>query len=220
MNGGADLGGMMGFGPVVDEPGEPNFHADWEARVLGMIVAIGACGQWNLDQSRFARETLPPATYMSLPYYAIWLEAAVKLMTARGMISQAELAEGKALDAPVPIKRRLGKDDVAAALKAGGPVDRPAQGTPAFAVGDTIHTINIHPESHTRLPRYARDKTGTITRVHGFHVYPDTNAQGVGEQPTWLYQVSFAARTLWGEDRGMRDVVTLDLWEPYLRARA
>jgi nitrile hydratase beta subunit len=219
MNGGADLGGMMGFGPVVDEPGEPNFHADWEARVLGIIVALGACGQWNLDQSRFARESLAPATYMTLPYYAIWLEAAVKLMTARGMITDAELAKGKALVPPIPVKRRLAQADVEAALNAGGPADRPIQGTPAFAVGDTIHTINIHPVSHTRMPRYARDKIGTITRVHGFHVYPDANARGEGEQPTWLYQVAFPARTLWGEDRGEKDVVTLDLWQPYLRPR-
>jgi len=219
MNGGADLGGMMGFGPVLDEADEPNFHADWEARVLGIIVALGACGQWNLDQSRFARESLPPATYMSLPYYAIWLEAAVKLMTARGMITGAELAQGKAQLPPIAVKRCLAQADVQAALNAGGPVDRPAQGAPAFAVGDTIHTINIHPESHTRLPRYARDKTGTITRVHGFHVYPDANARGEGEQPTWLYQVAFPARTLWGEDRSAADTVTLDLWEPYLKVR-
>ncbi|HBR38098.1 MAG TPA: nitrile hydratase subunit beta, partial [Sulfitobacter pontiacus] len=35
MNGGADLGGMMGFGPVVQEEDEPLFHAPWEARALG-----------------------------------------------------------------------------------------------------------------------------------------------------------------------------------------
>lgn len=220
MNGGADLGGMMGFDPVVDEPGAPNFHADWEARVLGIIVALGACGQWNLDQSRFARESLPPATYMSLPYYAIWLEAAVKLMQARGMVTAQELVTGKAEVAPVPIKRCLAQADVEAALNAGGPVDRPAEGAPAFAVGDTIQTINIHPEGHTRLPRYARDKTGVITRVQGFHVYPDTNARGEGEQPAWLYQVSFSARTLWGKDRAAGDTVTLDLWEPYLKVRS
>ncbi len=156
---------------------------------------------------------------MSLPYYAIWMEAAVKLMPERVMITGAELAQGKAQLPPIAVKRCLAQADVEAALNAGGPADRPTQGTPAFAVGDTIHTINIHPESHTRLPRYARDKTGTITRVHGFHVYPDANARGEGEQPTWLYQVAFPARTLWGEDRSAADTVTLDLWEPYLKVR-
>ena len=40
MNGGADLGGMMGFGPVVVEDNEPNFHAEWEPRVMAMTVSI------------------------------------------------------------------------------------------------------------------------------------------------------------------------------------
>ena len=64
MNGGADLGGMMGFGPVVEEQDEPNFHAAWEQRAMSMVVALGACGQWNLDESRFSRESLPPADYL------------------------------------------------------------------------------------------------------------------------------------------------------------
>ena len=83
MNGAADLGGMMGFGPVDDEPEFPKFHDAWEELVLGIIVALGACGQWNLDQSRSARESLPPATYLTIPYYQIWLEAAITLMRAR-----------------------------------------------------------------------------------------------------------------------------------------
>ncbi|MEX3014709.1 nitrile hydratase subunit beta [Gymnodinialimonas hymeniacidonis] len=217
MNGGADLGGMMGFGPIVPEENEPNFHADWEARVMGMVVALGAAGQWNLDQSRFARESLPPAEYISDSYYEIWLKAATKLMLERGMITEGELANGHAITDPVPVKRTLWSTDVPSALAKGGPVDRPAETQPAFAPGDRVHTINIHPDSHTRLPRYARDKLGVIERVHGHHVFPDTNARGEGEQPTWLYKVSFEACTLWGERAAPGDKVTLDLWEPYLK---
>ena len=216
MNGGADLGGMMGFGPVVQEVDEPNFHAEWEARVLGIVVALGACGQWNLDQSRFARESLPPPTYMMMPYYQIWLEAAIRLMRDRGMVTDEELAEGQTLLDPVPVKRRLAAEDVAEALRLGGPVNRPEIGTPAFALGAVIKTINRHPENHTRLPRYARDKIGTVTKVHGFHVYPDDNAQGIANA-AWLYQVTFSAQTLWGDGRNAADTITLDLWEPYLR---
>ena len=61
MNGAQDLGGMMGFGPVAPEPGEPLFHAPWEKRAMALTVAAGACGAWNIDISRHARETLPPA---------------------------------------------------------------------------------------------------------------------------------------------------------------
>ena len=35
MNGPQDLGGQMGFGPIVPEKNEPLFHADWEKRALG-----------------------------------------------------------------------------------------------------------------------------------------------------------------------------------------
>ncbi|HWC93877.1 MAG TPA: nitrile hydratase subunit beta, partial [Pseudolabrys sp.] len=32
MNGGQDLGGTHGHGPVMPEPNEPVFHAEWEKR--------------------------------------------------------------------------------------------------------------------------------------------------------------------------------------------
>ena len=73
MNGVHDMGGMQGFGPVRPEPNEPLFHAPWERQALAMTVAMGACGQWNIDISRSARESLPPAQYLSSSYYAICL---------------------------------------------------------------------------------------------------------------------------------------------------
>lgn len=215
MNGGADLGGMMGFGPVVEEPNEPNFHAKWEERALGMVIALGACGQWNLDQSRFSRESLPPADYLSFPYYRIWTEAVQNLLLARGMITAEELIAERQLVPPTPIKRALLAVNVEATLFAGGPVDRPAESKPKFAVGDEVKTINIHPQEHTRLPRYARAKSGAITSILGHHVFPDSNAKGEGENPRWLYQVKFSAQELWGADKNPNDSVTLDLWEPY-----
>ena len=44
MNSAHDLGGQMGFGPVVPEKDEPVFHADWEKKVLAINVAAGAMG--------------------------------------------------------------------------------------------------------------------------------------------------------------------------------
>lgn len=218
MNGGADLGGMMGFGPVAPHADEPLFHADWEKRVLGMVVALGACGQWNLDQSRSARESLPPVDYLSLSYYEIWLRAATRLMLDRAMVTQAELDAGHMQTPPLPVKACLRAGDVAAALAKGGPVDRPAQGPARFGVGDRVKTINEHPDSHTRLPRYARGKPGRITAIHGVHVFPDHNARALGEAPCWLYQVTFEAPDLWGSRARKGDTVALDLWQPYLQA--
>ena len=57
MNGPHDLGGLQAFGPVRIEPDEPWFHDAWERRAFAMTVAMGATGAWNLDRSRFARES-------------------------------------------------------------------------------------------------------------------------------------------------------------------
>ena len=45
---------------------------------------------------------------------------------------------------------------------------------------------------------------GTIERVHGAHVFADTHAQGLGEQPQWLYTVVFDGQELWGADAARR----------------
>ena len=56
----------------------------------------------------------------------------------------------------------------------------------------------------------------TIHRDHGVHVFPDTNADFLGENPRHLYSVRFAARELWGEQASSRDAVYLDVWEDYI----
>jgi len=217
MNGGADLGGMQGFGPVRQEPDEPLFHADWEPRVMGIVVALGAAGKWNIDQSRHARESLPPADYLRFSYYHIWTEGVQKLLLSRDMVTASELSTGKLQTAPVEIKARLSPSQVWDGLHAlGGAANRVETDTPAFEVGQTVVTINDHPNGHTRLPRYARARRGVITRLLGFHVFPDSSGNDRGEDPRWLYQVKFSAQELWGPGKNPRDSVTLDLWEPHL----
>ncbi len=216
MNGAQDLGGMMGFGPVDPEQNEPLFHAPWERRVLGYTVALGAAGKWNIDMSRHARESLAPAEYLSSSYYEIWTKGVERLVVKTGLVSEEELRLGKALNPPAPIKRVLTRDDVPAVLARGGPTEREATGPARFAVGDRVRTRNMHPKGHTRLPRYARDREGVIERVHGAHVFPDTNAHGAGEKPQWLYTVRFSGRELWGEEADPNLVVSIDAWESYL----
>lgn len=216
MNGAADLGGMHGFGPVAPAPGEPAFHADWERRAMGMTIACGALGRWSIDHSRAARESLPPAEYLSRSYYDIWLTALERLLEEAGLVNARELATGAA-EGPGDAAPLLAAD-VPAALRRGGPVDRPATRAPGFSPGSAVRTINAHPAHHTRLPRYARGRAGTVARVLGHHVFPDSRARGAGEDPRWLYQVRFDARELFGPDRPAGDAVTLDLWEPYLES--
>ena len=216
MNGPQDMGGMMGFGPVAPEADEPWFHEEWERRAFALTLAMGATGTWNIDASRHARETLPPLTYWSSSYYEIWLEGLIKLMGERGLVSADEIRTGKSAEPPRGVARVLKADMVAGVLAKGGPANRSAPAPARFKPGDKIRTRNIHPQGHTRLPRYAHDHAGEIVRVHGCHVFPDSSAHGKGDDPHWLYAVRFSVRELWGHEGP--DHVHIDLWEPYLEA--
>jgi nitrile hydratase subunit beta len=216
MNGAQDLGGMMGFGPIEIERDEPLFHAEWERRAFGVTIATGATGSWNIDMGRHARESLPPAEYLSSSYYEIWTKGVEKLVVKTGLVSAEELKLGRALTEPAPVKRVLKAEDVPALLARGGPADRPAPAPARFKAGDRVVTRNMHPQGHTRLPRYARGKHGTVERVHGTHVFPDTNAHGEGENPQWLYTVRFSGTELWGEEADPTLIVSVDAWESYL----
>ena len=218
MNGVHDMGGLQDFGPVVAEPNEPVFHSDWERRIFALTLAMAKPGGWTLDASRHARESLPPADYLAFSYYEVWLAGLEKLMLERGLVSAAEVATGKAQGAPAPVPGILEGAAVRPAMAKGAPVDRPASAAARFAPGDRVVALNLNPRGHTRLPRYVRGRTGTVTQVHGAHVFPDANAHGQGEQPHWLYGVSFTARELWGPEAPTIDHVQVDLWEPYLDA--
>ena len=98
----------------------------------------------------------------------------------------------------------------------GGPASREVQVLARFQLGQRVRARNMHPTGHTRLPRYARGKLGTIDRDHGVFVFPDTNAHFLGEKPQHVYSVRFAARELWGEQAAPGDAVYLAMWDDYL----
>jgi nitrile hydratase subunit beta len=201
----ADLGGQDVPGGIVLEPEGEYFHAPWEPRLMALVVAMGPTGLSNIDLNRATRETLP--NYRDLSYYEIWLAALEKLARQKGVFG----------DAPPPPKQVLRAESVLATIKKGFPASRAAAAPPRFAVGDRVRTIALQPDHHTRLPAYARGKVGVIELVHDAHVFPDTNARGLGESPQWLYTVSFDARELWGERaQAPNSVVSVDAFEPYL----
>jgi nitrile hydratase len=47
-------------------------------------------------------------------------------------------------------------------------------------------------------------------------VFPDSNAHGRGEDPQWLYTVSFDGRELWGGEADAALTISIDAFEPYL----
>lgn len=215
MNGPHDLGGQMGFGAVAPEQDEPQYHAPWEARAMGVTLACGALGQWPLDETRFARESLHPAIYYNATYYEIWIRALESLLVKYGLVSAGELASGRADPAPAH-PRQLSPDRVPAVLARGTPTDRPVAAPPRFAPGDRVRAINATSHHHTRLPRYLRGHAGTVESEHGGFVVPDTNAHGRGENPGRLYTVVFDGAEVWGAGAEPGLVISADLWEGYL----
>jgi nitrile hydratase len=212
MNGPHDMGGMQCFGPVVPEPDEPLFHADWERQALAVTVAMGATGMWNIDMSRSARESLPPEVYLSSSYYEIWIRGLEKLLAQRGIAVPGQDATGEPMRPPrVPDGAAM-----AAALAAGSNVEREADEPALFRPGQRVRTRNMNPQGHTRLPRYARAKAGVIEAVQGCHVFADSHAAGRGEDPQWLYTVKFAATELFGPEADRDHFVFIDIFEPYL----
>jgi len=217
MNGIHDMGGMHGFGKVEPEENEPVFHAAWEARCLALNRAMGALGAWTIDEGRAGIEELPADVYLSRSYYGKWALRLENMLVKRDLVAADEIAAGRALRAGKPLRRKFGVAEVARTLSRGS-FGRPARAPARFKVGDRVRTRNIHPPTHTRLPRYARDRVGVIEALRGCHVFPDSVAIGAGEDPQWLYTVLFEGRELWGENADPSLKVSIEAFEPYLDA--
>lgn len=185
------MGGMHGFGSISVERDEPVFHEAWEARVFAVTsLALGA-GIANVDRFRQAIERLDPVEYLTSGYYGRWLGALETLLR--------EFRErGERLD------------------PTGRGTLRTVTSAPRFAIGATVRTRNLQPTGHTRLPGYARGRSGTIARVHPGFVFPDTNAADRGENPQWVYAVRFDAVELFGDFAERNACVHVDLFESYL----
>ena len=214
MNAIHDLGGMHGFGAVGAERNEPPFHEPWEGRAGGLLEVMTFPAGFTVDRFRYLRETLRPDLYLTQNYYEQWIYIAEQALLEAGMMSAEELARGKAQGAKRSDAVRL--DAVWGFLHDRTHSGRELAGTPVFAIGQSVRARAIHPAGHTRLPRYARGKTGVIVRHHGAHVLPDASAHGQGDVAQHLYTVGFSARELWGAAANPRDSVHLDLWESYL----
>ena len=222
-----DMGGRFGEGRITPEAeGAPVFSTDWHARALAVTLACGALGQWNIDGSRHARERLSAADYTRLSYYEKWMAALANLLVEQGVLREEDLAQPFATEETQALPRHplaarcLHPEAVAQVLAAGGPAVRDSQVAPQFRPGDRVRTRRpantLVNGGHTRLPAYAGCAEGQVLRLHGSHVFPDSNAHDRGEAPEPLYAVSFAAQSLWPHAEHPRDEVVLDLWQSYL----
>lgn len=216
MNGVHDMGGQQGMGPVEYEKNEPVFHAAWEGRIYGLNRSMRAWRKWNLDTDRHALELLPPVDYLRMSYYERWFRRLATHVVLYGLVTKEELESGLAAPGSTKANPALSLATSSRWLNRGIASSQDSNVRPLFKVRQRVRARNINPTGHTRLPRYARGKTGVIVRDHGVYVFPDTNAHFQGEKRQHVYSVRFAARELWGEDASPRDSVHLDMWDDYL----
>jgi nitrile hydratase len=209
---------MQDFGPIHPEKDEPVFHARWEGRQYAIFIALAVLRKWNLDMSRQVRERLPPAEYLSLSYFQLNYAMVVELLDGSGLAKRAEIESGRPARGFAKAVPQFTAARVSAFFAAGAPRTRNIEIAPKFEAGQRVRARNINPVTHTRLPRYARGKFGTVEHDHGIFVFPDSNAQGLGENPQHLYTVRFAARELWGDQAKPKDTVIVAMWDDYLEA--
>ncbi len=147
---------------------------------------MGATGAWTIDESRHARETLPPAIYLNASYYEIWIRALEKLLLDHGLVEPGEI-ESEAIDTPPGAVKRVLRAPTSGRARGGFALRQAGLGAAALSAGDRVRARNDHLTTHTRLPRYVRGRIGEIVENQGAFVFPDTNAHGKGENPAWCY---------------------------------
>ena len=223
MNGLHDIGGMHGFGPILRDEHEALFPEHWECRAFALLIAVIASGALSMDEARDGVERMDPLLYLRTihageSYYWRWLCATEILLERKGIVTAAERHNSRPGAGTVPAGLALSclkAEDVPERVARRGSA-RLGMGAPAqFSVGDRVQARNLHPEGHTRLPRYVRGRTGRIERDHGVFSFPDTSAAGLGPKPQHLYLVRFEAAELWGGEPGP-GAVLVDLWDDYL----
>jgi nitrile hydratase subunit beta len=210
-----DMGGMQGFGRVQQLSAGSPFAEPWEGKAFALgLLAIRAAGA-NMHAFRHAIERVPPPEYLT-EYYNRWTIGAQILLQDSGIVTGEQVAARAARlsghDVPEPPSPEPRKPQ----MPSGGPGNLRSVDTPyAFAVGDRVRVADLDPTGHTRLPRYVRRRTGTVTAIQPSAVFPDTAAHFAGENPQHCYTVEFDSRELWGPDAEPFRM-SIDLFEPYL----
>ncbi len=216
MNGVHDMGGEQVWGPVRYENDEPVFHARWEGRIYALNRSIRAWRKWSLDTDRHWLELMPPVDYLRMSYYERWVVRLEAQVVKFGFVTPEELKSGKAAPGFEKAKPALTLETSSRWLSRGVASSQDPGVRPQFQVGQRVRARNINPVGHTRLPRYARGKTGIVTRDHGVYDFPDTKAHFQGDKRQHVYSVQFAARELWGDSVSRHDSVYVDMWDDYL----
>ena len=213
-----DMGGRHDPRRIDITSSNVKFKADWEKEVFAITLALGFSSLWNLDRSRYARESLEPQDYLQFSYFEKWLAGLINLLGENGIIKDGKESKDNFKKSSF---RVLEAKNVKKLLHMGGPTKRDSTTEKNFNLGETVsvrakNSNTKIEKGHTRLPDYVKGRTGKVIAYHGSHVFPDTNAHFLGENPEALYSVEFKAQDLWDKCEYFEDTVVVDLWESYL----
>jgi nitrile hydratase subunit beta len=219
MDGVHDLGGMHGFGRVVEEGGELAYHEPWEPRVFAIQLLIGSEGLGAGPGGRVVREEMDPASYLAASYYERWLYSAERRLLRKSTIAPGDveaMMERLTGDEPRPehhdpamAERMLNN------LRARRPMAHPSDEA-RFGPGSRVRVRRMHAPGHTRCPRYVRGAAGVVGAVRGEDRLPDRAVYGEMMVREPVYSVAFSSEELWGPSDEPAWIVSLDLWESYL----
>jgi nitrile hydratase len=219
MDGVHDMGGMHGFGSVLEPGGELAYHERWEPRVFAIHLLIGAEALGAGPGGRAVREEMDPAQYLAASYYERWLYSAEQRLLRRGTIAPGDVeAMIERLEAGETVPRHRDAamtERILADLRAPHPMKGPPEGG-QFAPGQRVRVKRIHPPGHTRCPRYIRGVTGQVADVRGADRLPDRSVYGERVEPEPVYSVAFPSDAVWGPSEDPAWTIYLDLWESYL----
>ncbi len=214
-----DMGGMHGFGPVVEPGGELPYHERWEPRVFALHLLIGSERLGAGPGGRPVREEMDPAWYLAASYYERWLFSAERRLERKGTIAPGDverMMERLRAGEAVPARHDAAMAErIVSRLRSPAPMDRPPDSA-QFGPGAQVRVRRMHPPGHTRCPRYVRGVTGVVEAVRGADRLPDRAVYGDRVAPEPVYAVAFRSHDLWGGDEADAWTVSLDLWESYL----
>jgi nitrile hydratase len=219
MDGVHDMGGMHGFGRVVEPGYESTYHEGWEPRVFAIQMLVGREGLGAGPGGRAVREEMDPARYLAASYYERWLYSAEQRLLRKGTIAPGDveavmerLRGGEAM--PRHHSAQMA-ERMLAFLRTRVPMDPPPE-QGRFGPGQRVRVSRMHPPGHTRCPRYVRGAVGVVEAIRGADRLPDRAVYGERVDPEPVYSVAFSSEELWGPSDEPTWTVSVDLWDSYL----